>query len=41
MGRTKKHETSKDGISKYWHLATFRKSCQCCDIVSQQMLGMW
>ena len=39
MGGTDKHEiseyeTGKDGTSEYWHLATFRKSCQCRDVGS-------
>ena len=33
-------KTSKDGTSEYWHLATFRKSCQCRDVVSQLTLGI-
>ena len=41
IGGTGKHETGKDRTSEYWHLTTFRKSCQCRDVGSQLMLGMW
>ncbi len=43
MGGTDKHEigeyeTGKDGTSEYWHLATFRKSCQC-RYVGSRLIG--
>lgn len=33
-----KYENSKDRISKYWHLAIFRKSCQYCNIRSRNRI---
>ena len=43
MGGTGKHkidkyEKGKDGTSEYWHLATFRKSCQCHDVRSGNVI---
>ena len=37
MGRMSKYEIGKykkgkDGTNKHWHLATFRKSCQYCNV---------
>ena len=33
-----KYEKSKDRISKYWHLSTFRKSYHYCNIKSGNMM---
>lgn len=55
MGGTGKHEIGKyekgkDGTSKHWHLATFRKSCQYCNVdkcddrkcdVGIMITGLW
>ena len=27
-----KYERAKDGTSKHWHLAMFKKNCQCCNV---------
>lgn len=36
-----KHEIDKNGINKYWYLATFTNNCQCYNINSQPILGIW
>ena len=33
-----KYERGKDGTSEHWHLATFRKSCQCHDVRSGNVM---